>query len=400
MNIALFTDTYFPDANGVSVTLKHTRRLLIEQGHNVYVVAPNHRLKTIFQKEEKILLCSGIPMKRWGDIKAYFSLSPEIKKIITSWDLDIIHIHSEYGIAHLGLKIARKNQIPMIYHAHTFWDRYVNASHLPTLIKKPVIQFVYSVMNKFISHAEYVLTPSLEAAKWLQTIAPKTEHNKINVIKNNIDLDLNQKLSEKEKKLIADIKKEYEIDNYFVCGHLGRIVNEKNSLELMKFMYKFLTKYPDLKLKFFVVGGGTLFSKCQKYISDLGVNNKIILVGMVKPFMVKYYYHCFDMFTSNSSSETEGLTYYEAASCSLPLSVRFDSVLLSILHENENGHFFKDYSQFEKNILTMYQLKNKKPDIFQQMQQKSKEISQQSRQENSIPKLISLYQKAQRNYKK
>ena len=38
MRIGIFTDTYFPDINGVATATKIQRDILLEQGNDVYVV--------------------------------------------------------------------------------------------------------------------------------------------------------------------------------------------------------------------------------------------------------------------------------------------------------------------------------------------------------------------------
>jgi 1,2-diacylglycerol 3-alpha-glucosyltransferase len=115
MNIGFFTDTYFPQINGVSYTVQLWKRELEKQGHEVFVYYPEGDYKPgknevpmpsmplIFYKGYKI----GVPDKSMPK------------------HLDIVHLHSLFSIAAYGLGVARKRKIPCILTYHTPVDMYV-----------------------------------------------------------------------------------------------------------------------------------------------------------------------------------------------------------------------------------------------------------------------------------
>ena len=59
---------------------------------------------------------------------------------------------------------------------------------------------------------------------------------------------------------------------------------------------------------------------------------------MVEPTEVQKYYKLGDVFVSASTSETQGLTYVEAAANGLPLVCRADLCLKGIIYEGQNGY--------------------------------------------------------------
>jgi len=67
---------------------------------------------------------------------------------------------------------------------------------------------------------------------------------------------------------------------------------------------------------------------------------------MVSPDEVHEYYQLGDVFVSASNSETQGLTYVEAAASGLPLLCREDLCLDDVIVQNENGYQYKNEEEF------------------------------------------------------
>ena len=79
---------------------------------------------------------------------------------------------------------------------------------------------------------------------------------------------------------------------------------------------------------------------------ELGVEEKVIFTGMVKPDEVQDYYQLGDIFVSASTSETQGLTYIEAAANGLPLLCRHDICLDDVIEQGENGYAYESEEEF------------------------------------------------------
>lgn len=71
---------------------------------------------------------------------------------------------------------------------------------------------------------------------------------------------------------------------------------------------------------------------------------------MVAPSEVQNYYQLADVFVSASTSETQGLTYIEAAANGLPLLCRQDDCLNEVLKEGENGFEYTNAEEFLQDI--------------------------------------------------
>ena len=107
------------------------------------------------------------------------------------------------------------------------------------------------------------------------------------------------------------------------------------------------------KIDLVIVGGGPAKEMLEKLAEKLGVADKVIFTGMVPPTEVQNYYQLGDVFVSSSTSETQGLTYIEAAANGLPLLCRQDPCLDGVMEKGENGFSYTNEEEFLKAIHTM-----------------------------------------------
>lgn len=133
-------------------------------------------------------------------------------------------------------------------------------------------------------------------------------------------------------------------DNHQVMLSLGRLGVEKNLEELLKLFTQEL--HHNQKLTFLIVGDGPARAELEKMSQDLGISDHVIFTGMVSPTEVQDYYQLGDVFVSASTSETQGLTYIEAAANGLPLLCREDPCLKNVIQKGVNGYEYTVPQEF------------------------------------------------------
>lgn len=62
MNIAIFTDTFLPEINGVATSCNSVFRLLNKYGHNAYVVTTTNEKNVIFK--DNVIRIPGLDLDR------------------------------------------------------------------------------------------------------------------------------------------------------------------------------------------------------------------------------------------------------------------------------------------------------------------------------------------------
>ena len=125
-------------------------------------------------------------------------------------------------------------------------------------------------------------------------------------------------------------------DDDQVLLNLGRLGGEKNLGELLTLFAQ--ARQENDNLKFLIVGDGPAREELEHQAKKLGVEKDVIFTGMVDPSEVQNYYQLGDIFVSASTSETQGLTYIDAAANGLPLLCRQDDCLTDVLQEGKNGY--------------------------------------------------------------
>ena len=126
MRIGLFTDSYPPYINGVSTSVAMLKKALEKKGHIVYVVTvSNNALKYEYDVENRIVKVPGIPVGIY-DYRLSRIYPLTMINTMKSWNLDVIHSHTEFGIGILARLLAKQFDIPLVHTYHTLYEDYTH----------------------------------------------------------------------------------------------------------------------------------------------------------------------------------------------------------------------------------------------------------------------------------
>ena len=253
MNIALLSDTYLPDINGVATSTHILKNELKKHGHHVLVVTtilPND--SDYIDEDDMVLRLPGLDLKKLYGYRASNIYSFKGMKELKEFEPDIIHIQTEFGIGIFGKIAGEILNIPVCYTYHTMWADY---SHYiaPGNIKavdhaaKKIIEKISKIYGDSCSE---LIVPSQKTADALREYGIS---NSINVIGTGLQLD-KFSVKNKNQKVMNDIIKEYQLENKFVVTFLGRVAPEKSVDLLIEAMQDIYSKNHQICLM--IVGGG------------------------------------------------------------------------------------------------------------------------------------------------
>ncbi len=217
-----------------------------------------------------------------------------------AWN-DFFKNHPKYRIVHghmrstaaIYLKIAKKQRVITIAHSHSIASR-----------GNKIEQFVKNVMQIPIRYiADYLFACSNEAGKWLFG-EKATKQDNYRVIKNAIDAEryvFNEAVRDK-------VRKDLNIENKLVVGHVGRFTYPKNHKFLIELFYEVQKQNENTIL--LLVGDGEFRPQIEKQINSLGIKDKVILTGVVPN--VNDYMQAMDVFVFPSIFEGLGIAAIEA----------------------------------------------------------------------------------------
>jgi glycosyltransferase involved in cell wall biosynthesis len=112
----------------------------------------------------------------------------------------------------------------------------------------------------------------------------------------------------------------------YVIGYLGSLAARKRIEYLIDAFNYLIRSYPDLRVKLMIYGGNEQsISVLSQHIKELGIVDRIELMGIVPDEMINNIYNSFDVFVLPSEWEGFGIPILEAQRCGVPVVIRDDA---------------------------------------------------------------------------
>jgi 1,2-diacylglycerol 3-alpha-glucosyltransferase len=343
MNIAIFTDSYYPQINGVVTSIRMLENELTNLGHKVYIfTTSNPECKERMSRVFRLPSVPFIFLRKHRVVTMYpIKFLLKFKKL----KLDIIHTQTEFGLGHLGKLVSRYYKIPIVHTYHTMYEEYVHYFAKGYLITPKMAQ---KYMKYYCNSTDAIIVP---VEKTKEALLKSGIYKPIHVIATGLELSKlsNDKYSSVE---VNSIRERLGIENEDkVVLFVGRIAKEKSIDVIVKQMPHLIKLEPNVKL--LLVGEGPYLKNLQKIIEKLGIEKFVIFAG-AKPWSeIGKYYNLADVFISASITETQGLTYIEAMAAKKPVVAIKDKSLVGVIENNETGFYFENENEISEILLNV-----------------------------------------------
>lgn len=384
MKILITSDLFFVETNGVVTSVRNLMDELKKCGHDVRVLSISNKMKSC--KNGDVTLIRSMPIKVYNGTRMPTSYRHKLIKELIEWKPDVIHSQCEFFSFGFARYISKKTGAPIVHTYHTMYEDYVGYVFL---IKRFGRWVARKITKRLLENVDSVIVPTEKVKNRHIENGVRCEFN---IIPSGIDLERHkQRISSEERN---QIRQRYGIaEDKTVLINLGRIATEKNINELIEYFARVSAKVPNALLM--IVGDGPAREQLQKKVSDMNMSKKIIFTGMVPPAEVHKYYQSADIFVSASTSETQGLTYIEAAANSLPLLCRYDECLNNVIVQGENGFAYNDEDEFANALDVLLSSR----DTLKVMGQRSEAIVQQFDKKIFAESVMRVYESAIENKK-
>lgn len=354
MKILIATESYYPNISGVAVFAHNLAKKMVQNSHEVFVIAPSPKFKSYIEKVDGIKIFrleSKINRFREGYFVSKWPFKA-VRKIINEVQPDVIHIQDPALISLATLRSARRKKIPIVVTNH-FSLEYV-VSYLPALkIIHPLFLRIATVyLEWFYGKCDLLTCPTKTVAKRFREDKIKT---KIEVISNGVDLS----------RFMPYYGKDYVTRNKFkiplnipLVLFVGRLDVDKDLKTLIKAVPFVLEK---IEAHFFILGDGKEKNNLQNLAEELKINKNITFVDFIPhdEKILPKIYQMTQVFVNPCPSETQSIVVLEAQATALPVVLANAGALPELVKENVNGYLFKpgDEEDFARNITKV--LKNK-----------------------------------------
>jgi len=301
MRIAIFTESYEPIVNGVSVAVATLRDGLRAHGHEVFIFAPRFRGykdgEGVYRFPSRISrFAKGYPIP--------IPYAPKLRDEFLSLRPDIVHTQTPFLLGVTGLRWAKLAGVPIVSTHHTLYTEY--SHYLPILPEAMTKTMLVRLMQWYYDRCSAVVVPSRPVEEVLRHYKITTH---IEVIQSGIANT--EKYSRNESRRFFNIS-----DDTFLLLYVGRVAWEKNLGLLLKSFREIRGKYPNTRLM--IAGSGPYERACKMLAKTLRIEDCITFSGMLSQDDVRKAYSAADLFVFPSLTETQGLVLSEALTAGLP----------------------------------------------------------------------------------
>lgn len=378
MRIAIFTDTYLPEKNGVVTSIDRFTKMMADDGNKILVICPKYgRYKDKEYPNISVRRYASVTFPNYKTMRVAVPFVLNVTSDLKEFHPDVVHIQTPMGVGWMGVwavKILKMKNV-QTYHTYipdflvylkpaTFLGihkiaNYINSSrlikalveadiskesygsakfqaYLGRRIKEITEKVAKNENGKFTerfgreftratyNRADLVLTPSLAMKKILKKQGVKT---RVEVMSNGIDYNFFKE------------KSDYRIKNKIV--HIGRLGHEKNVDVVIRAFSLALKKNPKLTLD--IMGDGPSKKSLQNLAKSLGLHKEIKFWGAYDLKEVSKKLCEYDFFVTASTIETQGLVILEAMSAGLPVLGVDKLALPEIIKDGQNGYLSKPF---------------------------------------------------------
>jgi len=300
LRIAVVTETWPPEVNGVAMTLAKLVQGLSHRNHDVQLIRPR-QTKTDSPMSDSSLeevLMRGMPIPRYPELKLGL---PSKKTLVKTWTLrrpDVVHIATEGPLGWSALQAAKVLKLPVTSDFRTNFQSYSKHYGVGWL-RKPIVAY----LRKFHNATACTMVPTRELMRTLS----QNGFAKLKVVSRGVDTKLFN-ISKRDTSLRSSWG---ATDDTKVLISVGRMAPEKNLDQVLK-TYEAL-KVTGLAFKLVMVGDGPLKEQFQKRYPE------IIFPGMLSQSNLAAYYASSDLFIFPSQTETFGNVTLEALASGIPV---------------------------------------------------------------------------------
>ena len=298
VKLAIVTETYPPEVNGVASTIARFIKGLAELGHEITLIRPRQGRKDKPRNESglKEILTLGVPIPGYSSLRMGL---PQKNMLLQKWSSDrpsLVHIVTEGPLGWSALEAAKKLNIPICSDFRTNFDAYSTHYGL-SILKSPIQRY----LRYFHNNSNFTMVPTQDLRNQLLS----NGFERLRVIARGIDTELFNPL-----KRCQELREQWGIkDGQKVVLYVGRLASEKNLQVTVDTFKAMLQVNPNLKMVW--VGDGP-----EKGSLKLSCPSSIFTGVQTGEALAKHYASG-DIFLFSSLSETFGNVTLEAMASGL-----------------------------------------------------------------------------------
>lgn len=303
MRIAIVTDAWKPQTNGVVTTLTRTAEGLEARGHRVRLVTPESY--------------RTVPLPTYPDIRLAMGARAGVRKELGEFDPEAVHIATEGPLGLAARRYCVRGGLGFTTSYHTQFPEYIR-------MRAPVpLAASYSYFRWFHSGARRTMV----ATESLQRQLLSRGFGNVVLWTRGVDTDL---FRPREKSFLNDARP--------LSMYVGRVAVEKNLEDFLDL---------DIPGTKYVVGDGPALADLKARHPD------VRFVGFRYGEELARYVAASDVFVFPSRTDTFGVVLLEAMACGVPVAAYPVTGPVDVVRDGETGALSEDLREAVLRALTL-----------------------------------------------
>jgi glycosyltransferase involved in cell wall biosynthesis len=317
LRIAVVTETFAPEVNGVAMTLGRIVDGLLQRGHVVQVVRPRQGQEQHAPRAGlDQVLSHGIPVPTYGELRFGLPSKGRLAKLWGAQRPDIVHVVTEGPLGWSAVAAARKLNLPLTSSFHTNFHSY-SQHYGMGLLKSPIESYLRKLHNR--TQATMVPTRAM-----VQELTGRGYDN-VTLVSRGVAIEL-FKPTRRSEALRASWG---VLPDDPVVILVGRLAKEKNVGLVVEAFRAIQARLPRAKLVF--VGDGPLRQELEEAVPEAH------FAGVRKAEDLATHYASADLFLFPSLTETFGNVVPEALASGLAVLSYANAAAQELIIHQQNG---------------------------------------------------------------
>ncbi len=338
MRIAIFTDTFYPDINGVARTLKRLTNFLESQNITFKVFAPDSTSEEYVSSH--IHRFKSLSFFLYPECRLAFPNLQQVKTELQNFAPDLIHVATPFNIGLCGVYFAKKLNIPLVGSYHTNFDDYLHYYNLPFLSK-----VLWKYMHWFHRTCKKIFVPSTATFQLLK----QHGFTNLELWPRGVDCQLFHPTNDR-----SAVKRLYCPEESYLLTYVGRLAPEKD-LNTLFAAAESLPAELNKKVHWLIIGDGPL----REELETLAPAN-MTFTGYLGGKQLAEAYAASDLFVFPSPTETFGNVVLESLASGTPVIGAKSGGVQNIIKPGVTGLLCKPSNVEEFSEAIQYLLTNER----------------------------------------
>lgn len=313
MRIAIITESFPPDVNGVAHCVVRVAENLVRKGHHPLVIAPESARATPGADSRfpfPVERVPSVPLPGYQTFRLGLP-TPRTRRAIARHRTEVVHLASPVALGAWGSHVARAAGLPMVAVYQTDLPNYARAYRLGAVTEA----FAWRWLRDIHNAADRTLAPSSVTAADLHAHGLE----RVWLWGRGVDTERFHP-AKRDERLRAEIAPAREV----IVGYVGRLATEKRVDLLAP-----IAALPGVRLA--VTGGGPMEEELRQLIPSA------VFLGERHGEDLARIYASLDIFAHTGPFETFGQTIQEAAASGLPVVAPAAGGPLDLVDEEVTG---------------------------------------------------------------